>query len=350
MPYNLSVEQRPRRRWNAPEHGPRGATLEQSEVYQVVPLLRRALYRQGFPGRQAVQLQPRLHGCRVSQPDEGQRQSQLPQLGSEGLSPMRGALRVLRQDGQVLLRGLSGTFATQSLQGGRLAFRALAARFGVSFGVVQIMHGAVCVSGLPELLPSVLAGTLRECTRSSILRHLPGTVPRLQNGCQAHLLSRVLARIPLGSTKRRTVPQVARGQNRRADVAAYVGGLRALALQRVRAGRIHMLSLQGARRQIGRSPHKAGSAQARIDICRGERNHALLVVPSRHPLERSGARGCISSAHRALLNSKTETGKLRPEQACWLEELKACPGVETFVWRPSDWEELRGTLARKVAA
>ncbi|MDP9476328.1 MAG: VRR-NUC domain-containing protein [Actinomycetota bacterium] len=44
---------------------------------------------------------------------------------------------------------------------------------------------------------------------------------------------------------------------------------------------------------------------------------------------------------------KTETGKLSPDQVCWLEELKACPGVETFVWRPSDWDEAREALTRR---
>ena len=33
---------------------------------------------------------------------------------------------------------------------------------------------------------------------------------------------------------------------------------------------------------------------------------------------------------------KSERGRLRSEQRVWLEALAAC-GIETHVWRPSDW-------------
>jgi hypothetical protein len=37
---------------------------------------------------------------------------------------------------------------------------------------------------------------------------------------------------------------------------------------------------------------------------------------------------------------KSQKGKLRPAQARWLDKLERCPGVEVFVWRPSDRDEI----------
>ncbi len=34
---------------------------------------------------------------------------------------------------------------------------------------------------------------------------------------------------------------------------------------------------------------------------------------------------------------KTDRGRLRPEQRDWLAWLAAC-GIETYVWRPRDWD------------
>jgi hypothetical protein len=39
-----------------------------------------------------------------------------------------------------------------------------------------------------------------------------------------------------------------------------------------------------------------------------------------------------------LAELKSEKGKLTPQQTEWLEDLAACPGVECFTWRPSDFE------------
>lgn len=43
---------------------------------------------------------------------------------------------------------------------------------------------------------------------------------------------------------------------------------------------------------------------------------------------------------------KTEAGKLRPEQAAWLEALGGCRTVRARLWRPSDWSEIEEMLAR----
>ena len=45
---------------------------------------------------------------------------------------------------------------------------------------------------------------------------------------------------------------------------------------------------------------------------------------------------------------KTDTGKLTPEQVAVLGDL-AASGVETHVWRPSDWDEIQARLARGAA-
>ncbi len=41
---------------------------------------------------------------------------------------------------------------------------------------------------------------------------------------------------------------------------------------------------------------------------------------------------------------KSEKGPLRPEQREWLDELDQVPGVEAYLWRPSDWDLIVETL------
>lgn len=47
---------------------------------------------------------------------------------------------------------------------------------------------------------------------------------------------------------------------------------------------------------------------------------------------------------------KSDRGRLQPEQAQVLELLAAVPGVETFVWRPDDLDEIAATLNRRRSA
>jgi hypothetical protein len=42
---------------------------------------------------------------------------------------------------------------------------------------------------------------------------------------------------------------------------------------------------------------------------------------------------------------KTEKGKASDAQRGWLELLAVCPGIETYLWRPSHWEEIVMALA-----
>lgn len=41
---------------------------------------------------------------------------------------------------------------------------------------------------------------------------------------------------------------------------------------------------------------------------------------------------------------KAEKGRVRPEQTDWLNDLQAVPGVETYIWRPSDFDEIHARL------
>ena len=41
---------------------------------------------------------------------------------------------------------------------------------------------------------------------------------------------------------------------------------------------------------------------------------------------------------------KSERGKLSPAQFRWLSLLGDCPGVECYVWRPSQWDEVERVL------
>ena len=41
-----------------------------------------------------------------------------------------------------------------------------------------------------------------------------------------------------------------------------------------------------------------------------------------------------------LVELKRDDGKVTPKQYEALELYRRCPGVETYLWRPSDWDEI----------
>ena len=43
---------------------------------------------------------------------------------------------------------------------------------------------------------------------------------------------------------------------------------------------------------------------------------------------------------------KTRTGRISPEQAAWLADLEQIPGVDTYIWRPADFDDVHARLAR----
>ena len=47
-----------------------------------------------------------------------------------------------------------------------------------------------------------------------------------------------------------------------------------------------------------------------------------------------------------IAECKTQKGRLRPMQVIWLEALRRCPSVETFLWRPSDWPQIVNHLKK----
>ena len=43
----------------------------------------------------------------------------------------------------------------------------------------------------------------------------------------------------------------------------------------------------------------------------------------------------------------TEKGRVTPAQRLWLDVLGRCNEVETYLWRPSDWDRIVKTLKRE---
>jgi hypothetical protein len=41
-----------------------------------------------------------------------------------------------------------------------------------------------------------------------------------------------------------------------------------------------------------------------------------------------------------LAELKSDKGKVTPQQQEWLDDLARCPGVEVWLWRPSDFEQI----------
>lgn len=50
-----------------------------------------------------------------------------------------------------------------------------------------------------------------------------------------------------------------------------------------------------------------------------------------------------------LAELKTTTGLLGPEQRAWLAVLRTVPGIEVFVWRPTDWDQVVRILSEDRA-
>jgi hypothetical protein len=52
---------------------------------------------------------------------------------------------------------------------------------------------------------------------------------------------------------------------------------------------------------------------------------------------------------RVIFAELKVAAKLTDEQAEWLDALGTSPGVESYVWRPTDWESVYLTLAKDLA-
>jgi hypothetical protein len=55
----------------------------------------------------------------------------------------------------------------------------------------------------------------------------------------------------------------------------------------------------------------------------------------------------VKDGRMLAVELKSEKGPVRPEQTEWLDALSEVPGVECYLWRPSDWDEIVLTLTGK---
>ena len=49
--------------------------------------------------------------------------------------------------------------------------------------------------------------------------------------------------------------------------------------------------------------------------------------------------------HAELKRQDAKTGKVTEAQQEWIDELRGCPGVEVYVWRPSDMDKILAILS-----
>ena len=54
--------------------------------------------------------------------------------------------------------------------------------------------------------------------------------------------------------------------------------------------------------------------------------------------------GAVPAAALILAELKSDTGKLTPAQTVWIELLCACPGIEVYLWRPADFDDVTEIL------
>jgi VRR-NUC domain-containing protein len=45
-----------------------------------------------------------------------------------------------------------------------------------------------------------------------------------------------------------------------------------------------------------------------------------------------------------FVETKTDRGRMTPAQQVWMQALQQCPGIETYVWRPDDWDGIVSRL------
>lgn len=52
----------------------------------------------------------------------------------------------------------------------------------------------------------------------------------------------------------------------------------------------------------------------------------------------------VRGARVVVAELKSASGRVTPEQMRWIEAFKRIPHIQTFVWRPGDWDEVEATL------
>lgn len=73
----------------------------------------------------------------------------------------------------------------------------------------------------------------------------------------------------------------------------------------------------------------------------GERGFPDLVMTRR---EDDGTVRCVVAELKSL------TGRVKPTQQAWIDELTLVGGIEVYVWFPDDWRHIEATLAREAVA
>ena len=58
----------------------------------------------------------------------------------------------------------------------------------------------------------------------------------------------------------------------------------------------------------------------------------------------------VRGTRQVLAELKAQRGRLTSDQTEWLQVLRAIPGNEVFVWRPSDLPQIAAILRRRTAA
>lgn len=53
----------------------------------------------------------------------------------------------------------------------------------------------------------------------------------------------------------------------------------------------------------------------------------------------------VRSPRVIFAECKRDGERMTPEQELWYAALKACPGVEVYLWKPSDWATIERLLA-----
>lgn len=54
----------------------------------------------------------------------------------------------------------------------------------------------------------------------------------------------------------------------------------------------------------------------------------------------------VRGGRMVIAELKTETGKVTKAQTAWLDAMRQVPGVEVYIWRPSDWDTIMRVLRR----
>lgn len=54
----------------------------------------------------------------------------------------------------------------------------------------------------------------------------------------------------------------------------------------------------------------------------------------------------VRAGEALAVELKTDTGRVDPAQREWLADLADVPGIETYIWRPADFDDAHARLAR----